>query len=168
MSARPTRFFMLGVVNPNFYLFKPPDGSTEWEDDVGEPWLPPSDADRKNSTKIVGGQLAPPRDAVRRIRGKAPMIGGPSIDRATFASTLQMRMDHFNISLRQLQSSSGVHFSTLSRVANGKQCSAVAYMTLCAWMMLLPTKFYQAGSPPAQFGGGQSDGNGGSGAEGNR
>ena len=88
-----------------------------------------------------------PSDEVRGIRGKPPTIGGPSIDWTAFASTLQWRMKRFNISLRELQRSTGVHYSTLSRVANGKQCLAVTYLTLCAWMMLEPTKFYRSGSP---------------------
>jgi hypothetical protein len=147
MGMRPTRFFCLGPVPENFYLFKTPDDSSDWEGEDAEPRFSSSLADCRAGPGIASDQPMLPGSRVRGIRGRPPRIGGPSIDWTAFAETLHRRMDRFNISLRDLQSSSGVHYSTLSRVANGKQCLAVTYMTLCAWMMLVPTKFYQSGSP---------------------
>ena len=147
MGMRPNRFFRLGTVAPHFYLFEAPVGGPAPARDIPKSQLVPSPAGGGTKPRVESNQLTLPTTEMRGIRGKPAKMGGPSIDWTAFASTLQRRMDRFNITLRQLQSSSGVHYSTLSRVANGKQCVAVAYMTLCKWMMLEPTKFFRAGSP---------------------
>ena len=146
MGVRPNRFFRLGSVDPHFFLFKAPDSGTAPARDISESQLVPSVADCGSKPRVASDRPVRPSNEVRGFRGKPPKIGGPSIDWTAFAEYLRGRMHRFNISLRELQRLSGVHYSTLSRVVNGKQCLAVTYLTLCAWMMLEPTKFYRGGS----------------------
>ena len=119
MNMRTNRFFRLGSVAPNFLLFDAPAGGPEGAHGVAEPWSVSNVADCSTRPRVGSDQPALPSNAVRGIRGKPATIGGPSIDWTSFASTLRGRMNRFNISLRELQRSSGVHYSTLSRVANG-------------------------------------------------